>query len=42
VGDGAGAVDQHPDLAADLGGQLGQLSRELVGDQAVGGDVAPE
>ena len=36
------AIDQHTDLTSGLAGELGQLPRELVRDQAIGGDVAPE
>jgi hypothetical protein len=37
-----GPIDQHADLAPDFASELGQLPRELVRDQAIGGDVAPE
>ena len=40
VGDGARAVDEHADLAADLAGELGEPPGELVGDEPVGGEAA--
>jgi hypothetical protein len=40
--DVAAAVDQHADLSPDLPADLGQLSRELLGQQLIGGHPAPE
>jgi hypothetical protein len=42
VGDLAAAVDEHADLAADLAAHLGELARELVADEPVGGQAAAE
>jgi hypothetical protein len=38
---GAAAVDQDPDLAAQVVGELGQRAGELVGQESVGGQAAP-
>jgi len=40
VGHRARAVHQHPHLAADLPGQLGELAGEVVGEEPVGGKPA--
>lgn len=40
--DGSAPVDQHADLAPGFPGQLGEMSGEFVGDQAVGWDLPPE
>jgi hypothetical protein len=40
VRDVAAAVDEHADLAAGLARELGQLAREVVGDEALGGQAA--
>jgi hypothetical protein len=40
VGDGARAVHQHPDLPADLPGELRELAGEIVGEEPVGGEAA--
>ena len=40
--DVAAAIDQHADLAPDLTADLGQLPRELLREQPVGGNAAPE
>ena len=42
VGDGAGPIDQHADLAPGLAGQLGEVPREFLGDQAIGRNLPPE
>jgi hypothetical protein len=42
VGDGSAPVDQHADLAPGLTGQLREVPRELVGDQAIRRDLPPE
>ncbi len=39
--DGAAAVDQHAHFATDLMGDLGQLAREFLGDEATCGKPAP-
>jgi len=41
VGHGAAAIEQHADLTAEVVRELGQLARELVGEEAVGGESAP-
>jgi hypothetical protein len=41
VGDCAAPVDQDPDLAADLAGQLRQLAGQFVGDEAVRRQAPP-
>jgi hypothetical protein len=41
VRDGAAPVDEHAHLAADLMGDLGQLAREFLGDEATCGKSAP-
>jgi hypothetical protein len=38
---GAAAVDQHADLAAEVGREFGQLAREFLGDEAIGWEAAP-
>ena len=42
MGDGAGPIDQHADLAPGLAGQLREVPREFLGDQAIGGNLTPE
>jgi hypothetical protein len=40
VGDGTAPIDQDTHETADLMRQLGQLARELLGDQAIRGDAS--
>jgi len=40
VGDRARTVHQHPDLPADLPGELRELAGEIVGEEPVGGEAA--
>jgi hypothetical protein len=40
VGDRARAVHQHPDLPADLPGELRELAGEVVGEEPVGREAA--
>ena len=39
--DVAAAIDQDADLSPDLPADLGQLPRELLREQRIGGDAAP-
>jgi hypothetical protein len=41
VRDRALAIQQHADLAAEIVRELGELARELVREEAVGGKAAP-
>ena len=40
--DVAAAIDQDPDLPPDLPADLGQLPREFLRQQPIGGNAAPE